>query len=192
MDNNIEFRIAMPADIPGILALQEKYLVTNLSAEQKKNGFVTTPFTIDQLTDIINQTGLFTAKDNNTIIAYAFAGSWQYFSQWPIFNAMTERFPLLAFRDFTITTENSFQYGPVCIDEKYRGSGLLNKLFELMRITLLKRYPLSITFINKINPRSLKAHVGKLNWTIIDEFEFNNNNYFMLASDMKESVLNKA
>jgi hypothetical protein len=104
---------------------------------------------------------------------------------------MTERFRLLSFRDFKITTENSFQYGPVCIDEKYRGTGLLNKLFELMRITLLKRYPLSITFINKINPRSLKAHVEKLNWTVIDEFEFNNNNYFMLAFDMKESLLNK-
>jgi hypothetical protein len=51
MDNNIEFNIATLANIPGILALQEKYLVTNLSVEQKKNGFVTTLFTVDQLTD---------------------------------------------------------------------------------------------------------------------------------------------
>jgi hypothetical protein len=122
MDDNIQYSIATITDIPGILMLQEKYLVTNLTVEQKKNGFVTTPFTTEQLTEIIHQTGLFIAKNNDQIIAYAFAGSWQYFSQWPIFNVITKRFADLTFKDLKITTTNSFQYGPVCIDEKYRGS----------------------------------------------------------------------
>jgi hypothetical protein len=191
MTNDIEYSIATVADIPGFLSLQEKFLVTNLTDEQKKNGFVTTPFKTEQLTDIINQTGLFIAKDAGAIIAYAFGGSWQFFSQWPIFNVMTEKFPTLTFKDFIITDTNSFQYGPVCIDEKYRGSGLLNEIFELMRINLVKRYPLSLTFINKINPRSLKAHVDKLGWTVIGEFAFNNNYYYILAFDMTETVIKK-
>jgi hypothetical protein len=190
MTNNIDYSIATVADIPGFLALQEKFLVTNLTDEQKKNGFVTTPFKTEQLTDIINQTGLFVAKDAGVIIAYAFGGSWEYFSQWPIFNVMIEKFPTLVFKHFVITDTNSFQYGPICIDEKYRGSGLLNEVFELMRANLVKRYPLSLTFINKINPRSLKAHVDKLHWTIIGEFTFNNNNYFILALDITETVIN--
>ena len=183
-------RIATTSDIDGILSLQDKYLYRNLNEEERKKGFVTTPFTVPQLEEIIRQKGLFVAEnENNKIIAYAFGGSWEYFEQWEIFNFMVSRFPKLSFKDYTITTENSFQYGPVCIDEKYRGKGLLNLLFEEMRIELFKRYPISITFINKVNIVSEMAHTKKLGWEIIDEFEFNDNNYIGLAIEMKDSVL---
>lgn len=186
----ITTRLGTAKDINGILSLQEKYLYRNLSEEERKKGFVTTPFTIAQIEEIIVQKGMFVGSDKrNVIVAYAFAGSWKYFEQWEIFNYMVSRFPQLSFKGKEITTENSFQYGPVCIDEKYRGTGLLNKLFEEMRIELLKRYPISITFINKINTISEIAHTKKLAWEIIDEFEFNNNNYIGLALDMTISVV---
>ncbi len=177
-------------DINGIIALQEKYLYRNLNETDRKKGFVTTPFTIPQIEEIIKQNGIFIAEnDKNDLVAYAFAGSWSYFEQWEIFNYMVSRFPQLSFHGNQITTENSFQYGPVCIDERYRSKGLLNQLFEEMRIEFLKKYPISITFINKINVISEKAHTKKLGWEIIDEFEFNNNSYIGLAFDMKNSVL---
>ena len=50
------------------------------------------------------------------------------------------------------------------------------------------KYPLSLTFINKINIPSTKAHTEKLKWTIIKEFQFNNNEYLILAYDMNQSV----
>ena len=163
---------------------------SNLNDEERNNGFVTTPFTTSQIEEIIKQNGLIVAcNEGNTIIAYAFAGNWKYFEQWEIFNFMVSRFPILSFNGNEITTENSFQYGPVCIDKKYRGTGLLNLLFEDMRIELLKRYPISITFINKVNVVSKIAHTKKLGWEIVDEFEFNNNNYIGLALDMNVSVL---
>lgn len=95
----------------------------------------------------------------------------------------------MAFNGSNITTENSFQYGPICIDKKYRGSGLLNLLFEEMRVEFFNKYPISVTFINKVNAISTAAHTKKLNWEIIDEFEFNNKTYIGLAFDMKNSVL---
>lgn len=189
MTENIQLEVAKLNDIEGILALQELYLVSNLSEEEKASGFVTTAFSIAQLTEIINQEGLFVAKDNDKIIAYIFAGSWDFFSQWPIFNYMTAMFPDLRFLDFEITTTNSFQYGPICIDKKYRGKGLINVFFDFMRIHMLKKYPLSLTFINKTNIPSQKAHTEKLHWTIIADFQFNNNNYFVLAYDMNQSAL---
>src|SRR5690554_131764 len=186
----ITTRLGTSNDINGILSLQEKYLYRNLSKEERKKGFVTTPFTITQIEEIIAQRGMFVGSDEcNVVVAYAFAGSWKYFEQWEIFNYIVSRFPQLSYKGGEITTENSFQYGPVCIDEQYRGTGLFNKLFEEMRIELLKRYPISITFINKINTISEIAHTKKLGWEIIDEFEFNNNNYIGLALDMKVSVL---
>ncbi|MEO8933365.1 MAG: GNAT family acetyltransferase [Xanthomarina sp.] len=186
----IKTRNANKKDIDGLLSLQERYLFRNLNENERKKGFVTTPFTMPQMEEIINQNGVFIAEnENNTLIAYAFAGSWTYFKQWEIFNFMVSRFPELSFHGNKITTENSFQYGPVCIDENYRGKGLLNFIFEEMRLEFIKNYPISITFINKVNVISEKAHTKKLGWEIIDEFEFNNNTYIGLAFDMKNSVL---
>ncbi|MDN3723687.1 GNAT family acetyltransferase [Aequorivita sp. SDUM287046] len=183
-------RLGNKADIVEILELQEKYLFRNMTDAERKNGFVTTPFTVKQIDEIIGENGIFiTENEKEELIAYAFAGSWSYFEQWEIFKFMVSRFPKLSFKGSEITTTNSFQYGPVCIAENYRGKGILNRLFEELRIEFYKKYPISVTFINKVNEVSKIAHTKKLGWEIIDEFDFNNNSYIGLAFDMKNSVL---
>ncbi len=183
------FRKATITDTKAVILLQSKYLITNIPENKRQNGFVTTPFTISQIQNIIALEGLFVAEKNTVIVAYTFAGSWDYFSQWAIFPFMVSRLNELNFRTEKITPSNSFQYGPICIDEDYRGSELFPRLFETMRIELNKRYPIGVTFINKINKRSFEAHTKKLKMDIIDEFEFNGNNYFGLAFSTNESVL---
>ena len=181
---NIQLEVAKLIDIQGVLDLQKLNLVSNLTDEEKKSGFVTTPFSVEQLTYVIANEGLFIAKVNNKIIAYIFAESWDFFSQYPIFEYMISLFPKLTFLDFEINSTSSFQYGPICIDKKYRGKALINLLFEFMRIHIVKRYPLSLTFINKTNVPSYKAHTEKLKWTVISDFQFNNNDYYILGYDM--------
>jgi hypothetical protein len=185
MLDKIVLEIAQNADIKGILELQELYLVSNLSEEEKASGFVTTPFTIPLLETVIAENGLFVAKIDSKIIAYMFGASWEFYSQWPIFEYMISLFPRYKFRDFDLSTTTSFQYGPVSIHKDFRGQGLLKILFEYMRIHMIQKYPFAVTFINKINIPSTKAHVEKLNLTIIDSFQFNNNDYIVLAYDMK-------
>jgi len=188
----IETRLATEYDIPGVLVLQDDNLYKNLTPSERERGFVTTPFTIPQLKTIIQKNGLFIAENKNSeIIAYAFAGDWKYFQQWEIFNFMVARFPQLSFQGKKITTQNSFQYGPVCISLSYRGKGILNLIFEEMRIAFEQNFPISITFINQVNLVSKKAHIKKLGWEVIDEFEFNGNSYISLAFDMKKTVLQK-
>jgi hypothetical protein len=189
MIENIQFEVAKNSDIESVLALQSIYLVSNMTEEEKASGFVTTPFSIEQLQEVIRQEGLFIAKYDGKIIAYIFAASWQYFSQWAIFNHMTPMLPGLSFKGFKMTDGNTFQYGPICIDKKYREKGLINPFFDFMRIHLIKRFPVSITFINKTNIPSQKAHIEKLKWAVIGDFEFNNNNYFILGYDMSQSSL---
>ena len=36
---------------------------------------------------------------------------------------------------------------------------------------------------------SQKAHIEKLKWSVIGDFQFNNNNYFILAYDMSQSSI---
>lgn len=188
MKKSIEFSIATLDDIPSILALQKRYLVSNLTEEEKKSGFVTTPFTIEQLEFVINHQGVFLAKNKAETIAYIIGSSWEFFQQWPIFEYMITLFPHFHFREFHFTTLNSFQYGPICIEKNYRGMGLIQPFFEFMRMYMKDKYPLSLTFINKKNLPSFKAHTEKLHWKVIDEFQFNNNHYYVLAYEMQQKV----
>jgi hypothetical protein len=179
-------RVAVEVDIDGILKLQASNLLANLAETERAEGFVTTPFTMEQIQPLLAQTGVFVVEKQGVVVGYALAGTWDFFSQWPIFPFMVSRFPQLAFQDSPITVDNSFQYGPVCIDRTLRGSGIFPQLFETMRSSFSSRFPIGVTFINKINLRSLAAHTRKLNLQIIDEFEFNGSLYFSLAFSTKD------
>jgi hypothetical protein len=185
----MDIRFATALDIPALSALQAKYLVVNLSAEEKLEGFVTTPFTEKQMLEVIANEGLFVAFDGETLAGYIYVGSWDYYDQWPIFPVMNGRFPKLQFMGMPITRQNSFQYGPICIDAAYRGTGLVKRIFEYMRIQWQHKYPIAGTFINRVNKKSIHVHTTKLNWEIIDEFSFNGNEYYTLAFDMTNSIV---
>ena len=43
---------------------------------------------------------------------------------------MIEHLESLQYQDIPLHVNNSYQYGPVCIDTSMRGSGLLEKIFE--------------------------------------------------------------
>ena len=44
-----------------------------------------------------------------------------------------------------------------------------------------EKFEIGTTFINKINERSYQAHTRKAGIDVIDEFDFNGNNYYGLA-----------
>ena len=180
---------ATPTHIPGIITLQNKYLYAHLTAEERKKGFVTTPFTELQIEKAIDENGLFIAIDGELVVGYVFAGTWAYFYSWPIFPFMIERLSGKKFGDMIISDTNTFQYGPVCIDDKYRGAGLFNLLFEGMRIKMAKRFPIGLTFINQVNTHSYHAHTKKLGLEMIETFSFNGNEYYSLGFDTGKSVV---
>jgi hypothetical protein len=174
-------RQAIESDFEGILDLQSRNLYANIAATALAGGFVTTPFTPDLLRQLLIQSGVFVAEDDGNIIGYLLAGDWKFFSQWEIFKVMMARLPELKFQSRELTIDLSFQYGPVCIDVNLRGSHIFPELYALMRSSFAPKFPIGITFINKINERSFAAHTRKLDLEIIDEFEFNDNSFYTLA-----------
>lgn len=185
----MSFRAADHHDFDGILALQAANLFENLTESERADGFVTTPFTLQQLEELVERRGLFVADSEGKVCGYTMAAAWDYCAQWPIFPFMIDR---LSGRDFggTIITEgNTYQYGPVCVDASLRGTDTFPKLFEVMRIEFATRYPIGITFINRANPRSHRAHTAKLGMAVIDEFEFGERAYYGLAFETDRSVL---
>ncbi|MFZ6819435.1 hypothetical protein [Undibacterium sp. Ji22W] len=79
------------ADLPGILALQSRNPLINLNEAEQKNGFVTTALTVAQIEALLGNGGVFVSvemsahEQSETVIGYAFAGSWAFSAQWPIF-----------------------------------------------------------------------------------------------------------
>jgi hypothetical protein len=174
-------RLGRTADTAGILDLQARNLYANLSEEDRGDGFVTTPFSPELIQDFVAADGVFVAEDADRIVGYAFAGPWRLFDHWPIFPVMTARFPGLRFADQALTRENTFEYGPICLDRSVRGSGLLPQLFATVCATFAPQPLIGTTFINRRNERSMRAHTLKLGLTVIDHFEFNDQSYATLA-----------
>jgi hypothetical protein len=178
-------RIATESDIDGILQLQSQNLYANLSGDELADGFVTTPFTPELIRALLAQDGAFVAESEAGIVGYILAGGWDFYAQWEIFRLMISRLPELSFQGEKIMVDRSFQYGPVCIDRAVRGSGILPQLFATMQSSFTPRLPIGVTFINQLNHRSLAAHHRKLNFEIIDEFEFNSGHFHTLAFSTK-------
>ena len=133
---------------------------------------------------------LFIAKSEERVIAYVLSASWKFFSKWPMFQYLIGRLGEISYLDQNLSTDNSYQYGPICIDKELRGSGVLENIFEFARREMNKKYPILITFVNIMNPRSVKAHIDKLGLDTVMEFEYNNNIYLELAYDTSKRIAN--
>jgi hypothetical protein len=178
----MNIRKGTPSDITQVLQLQEIYLLANTNEEEKDQGFVSTPFSSEQIQQIIEFNGFYVAEnDEKKIVAYLVVCNWDFFIQWPTFKYMASRFPDLSFNNKAVSTSNSFEYGPICIDKAYRNKGIALELFTFMCNDIKDRYSTGITFINKLNHRSFNAHTKKLGLKVIDEFSFNGHNFYTLA-----------
>jgi len=179
---DIEVKVAKLADIEDALSLHYKYQVDFISEEDKADGFVTTPFTKEELTHLVREeSGLFVARKNGVVVAYLMAASWGFWSKWSMFAFMIKDLPSLEYHGEVLSTENSYQYGPVCIDKDMRGTGVLEKIFGFAKSKMSKRFPILVTFVNKTNSRSYEAHTRKLGLDVLQEFEFNGNYYYEMA-----------
>lgn len=182
--DSMEFQLknAELSEINDVLKLHSLYQIDTIAEEDKSDGFVTTSFTKEQLTDLIKkENGLFIAKKDGVIVAYIMAASWSFWSTYPVQAYMINELPNYEFNGIRLSTTNSYQYGPVCINKAYRGSGLLEKIFSFALKSMSKKYPFLVTFVNNINLRSMSAHTNKLGLSDLGKFEFNNNTYSWLT-----------
>lgn len=179
---SIEYRTARTDEIDEILTLHFRYQANTIDEEDKKDGFISTAFDHEHLMELIEaENGIFIALKDKKIVAYAMAASWEFWARWPMFAQMMQQLPQLEYQGQRLTTDNSYHYGPVCVDKSVRGSGVFETVFNYSLAQMAMRYPILVTFINKVNPRSYSAHTGKVGLDVIQEFEFNNHQYYELA-----------
>lgn len=178
----MEITQASMKDLDSVMALHARYHVNTISPADKPDGFVTTNFTPEQLEGlVVKERGITIARENGVVYSYAMAASWQFWSEWPLFAHMIKTLPENSLNGQALSVDNSYQYGPICVDVSARGSGLFEKVFYASLASMAGRYPIMATFINQINDRSYVAHTRKVRMETLSTFQFNNNDYYLLA-----------
>lgn len=182
-----QVRLAEVGDIEGIRALMKKYHRDTISDEDRPDGFVTTAITDGQLTELIEkERGVMiiaepTDEGAGEVLGFCFAAPWEFWTAWPMFRHMISIIPDYEFDGKKIIVEETYQYGPVCVDRSIRGTGAFEDLFFASLEQFRDRYPVMLTFVNQINKRSENAHNNKAHMETLGTFDFDGNHFFLMG-----------
>ena len=111
------------------------------------------------------------AEEGDRVAGVVFSFSVDSDSLPPVAKKIVELYPDL--------TRDDWFYGPVCIDENFRGQGLLAQLCDKICALNTGR---PIAFINSDNIASLKAH-EKVGFTEAGRFKLDNVDWYVLVRD---------
>lgn len=177
----VEFRRAIPQDFSQILRLQSANYIGNLSVEERREGFLSAEFTVEQVAEIASDIGIVVASESRSVLGYLCGFRCHFNHQSPVIAKMLDAFDRVHFQGKSLASYKTFIYGPVCVDRSHRGRGLLRGLYEALKMAVAGRFEVGVAFVARTNFRSLRAHVAGLSMVEVGEFEVRGNVYVILA-----------
>lgn len=177
----VEYRRAQPADYEAILRLQEANFIANLSEEERRSGFLSAQFTLEQTARIAEDLGTALAIVDGRIAGFLCAFRNEFETGSPVIAKMIESYDRFTFEGRPLSSFASYIYGPVCIAREHRGRGFLRGLYEYQRKDLAGRFEIGVAFVALNNPHSLNAHVAGLGMTAAGDFSVRENVYRTLV-----------
>jgi len=177
----VEIAKAAPRDHDGILYLQSRCLLVNLSSDDRKEGFLSAEFPLAQIAAMASDLGVVVARDGGRVVGYMCASRMDFMDRPPILDAMLQCLEGKALEGKVLSEAPTFVYGPVCIDRAWRGRGLLRRMFSALKGVLGGRFEFGVAFVAADNPRSLRAHVNGLGMADVGRFEHGGCEYHALA-----------
>jgi predicted GNAT superfamily acetyltransferase len=177
----IEYRRAGPEDYAEIVRLQRDNYIANLTAEERREGFLSAEFSLDQVAAIASDLGIaiVTMEDDLAACLCAIRRDFDHGS--PVVTKMLESYDHALFEGKPLSAFNSYIYGPVCIARQYRRRGLLRRLYNFQKKDLAGQFEVGVALVSHNNPHSMQAHVEGLGMTDAGEFELNGNLFAILA-----------
>ena len=146
-------------ELTGILQLQRINHLNAISKEEgKSQGFLTCLHTLQILAKWNALAPHIIAVKNGTVIGYVLAMTSETMLDMPILKPMFCTFNKLEYEEKVISTYNYLVVGQVCVAKEFRGSEVLQKLYELYKNTYSEKFDFAITEISTKNTRSMKAH----------------------------------
>jgi len=177
----MEIARAAPYDHDGILDLQSRCLLANLSPEESKEGFLSAEFSLAQIAAMASDLGVVVAREEGRVVGYMCASRMDFTDPPPIVDAMLRSLEGKALEGRVLTGASTFIYGPVCIDRGFRAKGLLRRMFSALKAKLRGRFEFGVAFVAADNLRSLRAHVDGLGMADKGLFQHGGHKYHALA-----------
>ncbi|QDE32453.1 MULTISPECIES: GNAT family N-acetyltransferase [Shewanella] len=135
-----------------------------------------------EVIQLINQHWFLVAEEQGHIVGYVMAAKWSFFSAQPLYRHIIQKIKFADLNGQAISTTNSCQYGPVWIQESKRGQGIFAALVSELKRQVRDTFPFMVTYVAADNARSLAAHKQKAAMTEIDQFSFEQRDYYLLAT----------
>jgi predicted GNAT superfamily acetyltransferase len=177
----IEYRRAKPAEYADILRIQSANFITNLTEDERTEGFLSAQFTAEQIARVAADLGTTLATVDDHVAGFLCAFRKEFETGSPVIAKMLESYDRFTFEGRPLSAFNSYIYGPVCIGREHRGRGLLRGLYEAQKKDLAGQFDLGVAFVSRSNPHSQQAHVKGLGMTEVGDFAYGGNVYVSLA-----------
>ena len=112
------------------------------------------------------------AEIDGSIVGYLCGSSVEFNRRFALLAAMIERYPHTQMHGRSLDSYESFVYGPVCVDRRFRGRGVLRGLYRELRVEVTGEFDIGVAFVAQDNAHSLSAHVQGLGMFDVGRFEF--------------------
>jgi hypothetical protein len=185
VDPGYILRLACEDDYPKIDALQVRHLIDNLSEGEKKDGFLSALMSGEQIDAIAKDRGIAVAYRGAELAGFFCGSRLQQWDRNPIIDALVSCLSVPSLLGDHLRRDNTCLFGPMCVQPRERGTGLLLQLYQLVLDSMRDRFAIAIAFIAVENPRSL-ASVSKFGWTPAARF-FCGREYHALFHDLTTS-----
>jgi GNAT superfamily N-acetyltransferase len=168
-----------------ILKLQRRNLFSAISEEQQaQQGFVFAEHTVPLLKLMASHLPQVIAVNHGRVIGYNLAMTSSMEAELPSLAPMFVEFERSQYRGKPLSTYNFMVGGQVCVDEDFRGQGLLSRLYHETRNRVYPDYQLCVTEIARRNEVSLRAHL-KMGFEVISTYHDGKELWDVVAWDLE-------
>lgn len=185
MTSELAIRLATRRDIPGLVALADRYYVGNLDPSEQANGFISIHLSEDWFARAVDSNGVHVAAAGDDavlgFIAVTDPPTRAQVDPNSIIGSMRELAESLQFNGKPIAQQRFALRGPVCIDEAVRGRGIYNAFNAITSAAYRDRFDLGMLFVAADNPRSLHTTANKLGAESLAVFDVDSRRYHFLA-----------
>ena len=181
------YRRGVSGDYAEILRLNAASFIANLSAEERKDGFLSAIFTAQQVAAMAEDLGIMVAILESECVGFLCAFRKEFDHGSPVVAKMIGSYDRLRYEGKPLSSYRSYVYGPVCIAGAFRRKGLLRGLYDAQRQDLAGRFEIGVALISRDNPHSYDAHVAGLGMVEAGEFEVNGKRFAAVAFRLPEA-----
>lgn len=186
--SDIIFAIAQNKDhFEQILVLQRRNHLSSLNAEQQQSdGFVFAEHNLELLEKMAAHVPQVIALAGGRVIAYNLAMTPTMESVLPSLEPMFAEFRNWSYRGKPLMDYQFVVGGQVCVDEAFRGRGLIRELYGKTRDLVGPGYELCVTEISTRNVKSLKAHQN-MGFEVLGVYNDGTENWNLVVWDFLKS-----